>query len=74
MSDLLMESLPDHAGERYIAVLSRLHRALPVNNYFEIGTNTGESLRLSKCRTVAVDPKFIFNSPEPVSGKPLCAL
>jgi hypothetical protein len=74
MLELPTESMPDHDGEPYLTVLGRLHRVLAPKSYFEIGTNTGDSLKLAACPTVAVDPKFIFSSPDPVSGKPICAL
>lgn len=68
------ESLPDHAGESYLAVLGRLHRVLSPKSYFEIGTKAGESLKLAKCPTVAVDPKFVLDLPHVLQGKSICAL
>jgi hypothetical protein len=54
------ESLPDFAGHSYLQVLRTLHEVLQPRNYFEIGSLTGESLALSDCASLAVDPGFPF--------------
>lgn len=61
------------AGEFYTTVLSRLHRVLNPQSYFEIGTATGESLALAQCASIAVDPVFGLGV-DVVGRKPLCAL
>jgi predicted O-methyltransferase YrrM len=38
--------------------LRRLHRQLKPKTYLEIGVNTGASLRLSRARSIAIDPEF----------------
>ena len=54
------ESLPDFAGRGYLEVLRTLHEVLQPRTYFEIGSFTGESLALSDCASLAVDPGFPF--------------
>jgi hypothetical protein len=45
-------------GAYYTSVLEQIHiRCLP-RSYFEVGTLHGETLRLSRTRSVAVDPMF----------------
>ena len=39
-------------------VLRRLHRQIKPKTYLEIGVNSGASLRLSRARTIAIDPEF----------------
>jgi hypothetical protein len=68
------ESLPDFTGEPYLTMLSRLHSGLRPKAYFEIGTETGKSLALARCASLAVDPKFKLGSGRLISNKPLCAL
>jgi len=38
--------------------LRRLHRQIKPKRYLEIGVNSGASLRLSRARTIAIDPEF----------------
>ncbi len=57
-SDRPRLSVPDFDGEDYLAVLGRLHSALSPKSYFEIGTNSGNSLAIAQCRSLAVDPEF----------------
>ena len=38
--------------------LRRLHRQLKPKRYLEIGVNSGASLRLSRARSIAIDPEF----------------
>ncbi len=45
-------------GLNYIEVLRAIHAGLAPKNYFEIGTFTGNTLRLATCPTIAVDPQF----------------
>jgi len=52
--------LDDLVGDNYQDVLGRLHTALNPRTYFEIGVETGETLALAHCPSVAVDPRFAF--------------
>jgi hypothetical protein len=45
-------------GVPYLEFLRTLGSALQTRNYFEIGTNTGDSLRAFGCDSVCVDPNF----------------
>jgi hypothetical protein len=45
-------------GPSYGWVLDRIHTDLAPRSYLEIGTQFGHTLRLSRTRTVAVDPAF----------------
>ena len=49
----------DHKGLEYTWVLERVHNALKPRTYFEIGTQTGQTLALATCSSLAVDPEFI---------------
>jgi hypothetical protein len=51
-------AVSDYTGEFYITVLERLHRLLEPCTYLEIGTDTGESLRVASCDTLAIDTAF----------------
>jgi len=50
--------LADFTGEHYRTCLARLHEVLKPRAYLEIGTFHGDSLKLAKCPTIAVDPQF----------------
>lgn len=52
------DRLPDFTGEHYHTCLARLHQILRPHTYFEIGSFHGDSLKLAKCATIAVDPQF----------------
>ena len=65
--------VPDLAGEHYVATLERLHEALRPKTYMEIGVLQGDSLKLARCPSIAIDPAFhissnnlraVFNKPE----------
>lgn len=58
-------------GESYAAVLARLHESVRPSTYFEIGTLRGETLKLAKCKSIAVDPKFRIAS-DVIGAKPCC--
>lgn len=45
-------------GIHYIDFLAAMHDHIKPNWYFEIGTQTGKSLAVSKCNSIAVDPDF----------------
>lgn len=65
--------VPDLTGEDYSALLARLHDVLKPRTYFEIGTLYGDTLRLARCASVAVDPQFhIANNI--AEGKPMVCL
>ena len=51
-----------HEGVPYLALLSAIHRQLRPSVYLEIGSHTGDSLRLASCASIAVDPKFKITS------------
>ena len=59
------------AGANYLAVLGRLHTFLQPERYLEIGTNTGRSLALAKCSSIAVDPRFKVEA-NVIGEKPRC--
>ena len=52
--------MEDLAGENYLQVLARIHTTLQPRTYLEIGVETGETLALASCPSVAVDPQFAF--------------
>ncbi len=55
----------DLPGELYIPCLSRIHAKTKPHTYLEIGTLFGQTLALSRCRSVAVDPAFRISEPIP---------
>lgn len=57
---------PDLEGELYTKVLAHLHETLQPKTYFEIGTLHGDTLALSRCASVAVDPEFRLNNLETI--------
>jgi len=61
-----------HEGVDYLALLSAMHRALNPQSYLEIGSDTGNSLRLARCATIAIDPKFKIGS-DVIGEKPMLA-
>lgn len=58
-----------HYGVDYLALLSSVHRHLQPQSYLEIGTHTGDSLRLARCASIAIDPKFKITS-DVIGDKP----
>lgn len=58
-----------HLGVDYLALLSSVHRHLQPQSYLEIGTHTGDSLRLARCASIAIDPKFKITS-DVIGDKP----
>jgi len=48
----------EHTGISHYELLDNFHRNLGPRTYFEVGTLQGGTLRLSRCRTVCVDPAF----------------
>lgn len=63
----------DMAAADYLTVLRRLHAVLRPRTYLEIGTRTGDSLRLSSCASVAIDPFFAISA-DIIGTKPVCHL
>jgi hypothetical protein len=51
-----------HRGVPYLDFLAVINRQLLPKSYFEIGTNTGDSLRVFSCDAVCVDPEFKIQS------------
>lgn len=51
---------PRLGGAPYLRLIEAAHRELSPHRYFEIGTQTGRSLALAACRSVAVDPRFLL--------------
>ena len=49
------------SGVWYVELLAALHAALQPTTYFEIGTSTGASLSVARCRSVCVDPQFFLS-------------
>lgn len=45
-------------GINYVEVLTEIHRNLRPSTYLEIGVFAGNTLRLSQCPTIGVDPEF----------------
>jgi hypothetical protein len=60
-------------GERYIFMLSKIHKMLKPKTYLEIGSCTGASLAMSSCDSIAIDPAFKLES-NFMGDKPSCRL
>lgn len=60
-------------GTFYVDVLREIHEKLKPTSYFEIGTLNGETLKLARCKSVAVDPAFQIQS-DVIGEKPACNL
>jgi len=60
-------------GPHYFSTLTAIHERLEPQTYFEIGSLHGETLRLARCASVAVDPKFQLTC-DVEAGKPFCRL
>lgn len=59
MSDQIFKNLNDQRILPYTWVLDRLHSCLKPRTYFEIGTQTGQTLALANCSSLAIDPDFV---------------
>jgi len=73
MNDMVADlQVPDLAGEHYIATLQRLHEVLRPKTYLEIGVSQGNSLKLARCASIAIDPAFQIapDNVQVVSAKP----
>lgn len=66
-------SISDHSGEDYASVLTQFHLLLAPKTYLEIGTNSGGSLVLANCPSIAIDTKFSLDQ-DVVGAKPACLL
>jgi hypothetical protein len=66
-------ALADHPGEDYYTVIARLHRYLQPRTYFEIGVANGDTLALSECPAIAVDPRLEINQ-DVIGAKTACLL
>jgi hypothetical protein len=64
-------TVPDLSGEDYLDVLARIHLILQPKSYPELGTWTGNSLRLAKCPSIAVDSNFQIST-DVIGEKPEC--
>lgn len=62
---------PQTEAAPYIDVLERLHRSLRPKSYLEIGTLSGTSLRLARCASIAIDPRFALDK-DVLADKPSC--
>jgi hypothetical protein len=60
-------------GIDYLAGLEHIHRLVRPRLYLEIGTWTGRSLALARCKSIAVDPKFDL-APNATGDKPIVHL
>lgn len=63
----------DHHGTPYKEILAELHEVLRPSTYFEIGTDTGATLTLAMCESIAVDPAFNLQT-NVLRGKTACHL
>jgi hypothetical protein len=66
-------AVPDHSGDDYYTVISRLHRYLRPKTYFEIGVRNGDTLALAECPSIAVDPNLEINQ-DVIGAKSACLL
>ncbi|MGC2776949.1 MAG: class I SAM-dependent methyltransferase [Bradyrhizobium sp.] len=46
------------SGIHYVQFMKQLHDTLKPNNYLEIGTLAGGTLRVANCQSIAIDPDF----------------
>ena len=60
-------------GAEYRTVLNWVHGALQPRTYLEIGTLSGDTLRLSSAASIAIDPRFQISA-DVVGRKPVCAM
>lgn len=58
-------------GPHYLGVFERLHERLRPRTYFEVGTWHGDSLRVARCTSLAVDADFRLDE-EVIGQKPIC--
>lgn len=58
----------DFEGPWYVEILKQVHKVLKPRSYFEIGTNTGTTLAISRCASIAVDPSISITWEEISNG------
>ena len=58
--------IPDLSGAHYRTILASLNSTLRPHNYFEVGTESGDTLAIFDCVSVAVDPSFQFHDPDTI--------
>jgi hypothetical protein len=63
--------LSELGGLNYQEVLSRIHNIIRPKTYFEIGTLHGDTLKLSSCASVSVDPFYQISS-NVINNKSVC--
>ena len=66
-------AIPDLAGPNYLRFAEVLHAALQPQRYLELGSGRGDTLRMAKCRSIAVDPAPNFAA-DVLAEKPACFL
>lgn len=60
-------------GQMYTRFIKNFHEVMKPKTYLEIGTQSGGTLALAACASIAVDPKFQINV-NVAKGKPTCFL
>jgi hypothetical protein len=60
-------------GPHYFETLAAIHERVKPHTYFEIGTLHGQTLKLARCGSVAVDPSFRLTC-DVRADKPFCRL
>ncbi len=65
--------IPEHVGPEYVDILSFFHKYFRPQNYLEIGTQAGVTLKLARKNAIAVDPAFRVGS-DIVGEKDMCLL
>jgi predicted O-methyltransferase YrrM len=67
------DRIPPLTGLLYLPALSALHDLLQPRAYLEIGVAEGETLRLARCASIAIDPEMHV-AQDVVGVKPSCLL
>ncbi|MEZ5960373.1 MAG: class I SAM-dependent methyltransferase [Hyphomonadaceae bacterium] len=60
-------------GQMYTRFIKNFHEVMKPETYLEIGTQSGGTLMLAGCASIAIDPKFQINV-NVAKGKPTCFL
>ena len=61
-SRFVKQIAPPHNGVPYLEMISHIDRWLSPRAYFEIGTESGQSVRAVSCDAVCVDPNFLLSA------------
>ena len=69
----ISEALIPLPGRDYLSYLAEFVKSANATNYFEIGTNFGDSLAPIECQSIAIDPEFKLNR-DVMGNKPSCLL